>query len=177
MCLHAHTSTCVLPARPNSKVTTTFPAVFMIADSNSLSPAANTISFWTNWGGPVWTVSVVISELSKDEHSVSLSSSDSVSDVSDVSTSCQTHEMIRLILLCILNLKLNYFLKSDGECPSLPPGQVLVFHFHWGWPVAHGAVVFCTASVWREMRRGGLYLGPGDAQCSQHQLSWIWKHT
>lgn len=88
----------VVPARPRSKVTTTFPAVFMIAESSSFSPAANIISFWTNWGGPDWTSTVVSSELSKDDPSVSLSSSDSLSEVSP---SWQAKRTIGLIQLCI----------------------------------------------------------------------------
>lgn len=54
----------------------------MIAESSSFNPAANINSFWTNWGGPDCTGTVVSSELSKDDPSVSLSSSDSVSEVS-----------------------------------------------------------------------------------------------
>lgn len=50
--LRAHTSCYIVPASPSSKVATTCPAVFMIAAISSRSPAAKTIIFWTNWGGP-----------------------------------------------------------------------------------------------------------------------------
>ncbi len=105
------TAAVFVPASPSSKVTTTFPAVFMIADSSSFTPDANTNSFWTNCGGSVLTGSVVSSELSKDEPSVSLPSSDSVSEVS---TSCQIHETLKLISLCILD--------SMQSCNWLPQG-------------------------------------------------------
>lgn len=92
----------IVPARPRSKVTTTFPAVFMIAESSSFSPAANIISFWTNWGGPDWTGPVVSSELSKDDPSVSLSSSDSVSEVSPSWQARRTTGSIRLPILTVM---------------------------------------------------------------------------
>lgn len=63
-------------------VTTTFPAEFIIVESSSLRPAAKTISFCTNWGGPAGGA-LISTELSVDD--ASLSSSYSDSDVSDAS--------------------------------------------------------------------------------------------
>ena len=83
----------VLPARPSSMVTTTFPAVFMMVDRTSRTPAANTNSFVINCGGDDWT-GVLSSEVSQDEPSVmSLPPSDSVSDTS---SSCCGHTDIGL---------------------------------------------------------------------------------